>query len=48
MNPPETQRRTHTTHRSPWTRSGAVTEPELDAATGGRILLEALGVDLDN
>lgn len=35
--------------RPPWTGTGAVTDPDLGrAATGARILLEALGVDLDN
>src|SRR6478609_6484877 len=35
--------------RLPWTGTSAVTEPDLDrASTGARVLLEALGVDLDN
>lgn len=49
MNPPDAQPRTPATHPRPrpWSGTGAVAEPDLDrAATGARILLEALGVDL--
>jgi GTP cyclohydrolase I len=35
--------------RKPWAGTGAVTEPNLArAASGARILLEALGIELDN
>ena len=47
MSPPHAQPRTHPTHQRPWSGTGVVTEPDLDAAAdGARILLEALGLDL--
>jgi GTP cyclohydrolase IA len=42
---------THKNHRArpPWRGTGPVAEPDLEcAAAGARILLEALGIDLDN
>jgi GTP cyclohydrolase I len=49
-NPPrEAQMPSHHRSRTPWSGTGAVTAPDLDrAADGARILLEALGIDLDN
>ena len=45
---PDAQARPHRA-RLPWTGTGAVIDPDLDrAAAGARVLLEALGVDLDN
>ncbi|WP_330472921.1 GTP cyclohydrolase I FolE [Terrabacter sp. C0L_2] len=39
----------HQRTRPPWSGTGAVAEPDLErAAVGARLLLEALGVDLDN
>jgi len=45
---PDARARRHRT-RLPWTGTGAIIDPDLDrAAAGARVLLEALGVDLDN
>ncbi|GAA2037718.1 GTP cyclohydrolase I FolE [Terrabacter terrae] len=45
----EAQPHPHHRDRPAWTGTGAVTSPDLGRATAGaRILLEALGVDLDN
>ena len=53
MNPspfqPEALPQVHHRARSSWSGTGVVVEPDLErAAAGARILLEALGVDLDN
>ena len=53
MNPslfrPEATAPTHHRTRTSWSGTGPVLEPDLErAAAGARILLEALGVDLDN
>jgi len=46
---PETLPQVHHRARTSWSGTGAVVEPDLErAAAGARILLEALGVDLDN
>jgi GTP cyclohydrolase I len=46
---PEATPPTHRRTRTSWSGTGAVAEPDLErAAAGARILLEALGVDLDN
>ena len=46
--PADDQRPSHRA-RQPWRGTGAVSEPDLGQATvGARILLEALGIDVDN